>query len=113
MSDYIFAYRVPPTVDRGPADSDKLEDWTAWFNEIGRHIKDPGNPVFTSQTVGAAGDTVISGYSFITADNLEHATSLAAGCPLLAQGGGVEVGELTPLSTEAMSAARAAQTASR
>jgi hypothetical protein len=40
----------------------------------------------------------LGGYTLVTADDLEAAVALAKGHPLLRQGGGVEVGELTVLN---------------
>ena len=38
----------------------------------------------------------VSGNSLIKADDLESAVKLARGCPVLASGGSVEVGETVP-----------------
>jgi hypothetical protein len=52
--------------------------------------------VFSRQPVGNCGtETGLGGYTLIAADDLEGAVALARSCPLLAEGGGVEVGELT------------------
>jgi hypothetical protein len=39
-------------------------------------------------------DTTLGGYSLTRAGNLDAATALARGCPLLPQGGAVEICEL-------------------
>ncbi len=41
--------------------------------------------------------TRLGGYSFVTADDLESAVALAKSAPVLATGGGVEVGEITEI----------------
>lgn len=76
-----------------------------------------GNPVFERITVGSSpGETVLGGYSLITAEDLEAAVALAKGCPILERGGAVEVGELgavgpAPLAAAVEDCARAADLA--
>ncbi len=68
---------------------------------LGEHLLDKGNPVFTRTATGITSpgtDNVLGGYSVIRAENLDEAADLAKGCPILAAGGGVEVGELTPVT---------------
>lgn len=97
MSSYVFVYRAAKDYDGGSIDA--FAAWQAWFEELGASLVDAGNPVFSRETVGeSSSDTVLGGYSLITADDLEEAVSLAQGCPYVGAGGGVEVGELTQLS---------------
>jgi hypothetical protein len=96
MNTYVLAFRGQP--DR-PAPADVSEKWMAWFGELGSSIADPGSRVGATATVAAAdaGDpatAVITGYTLIHADDLAAATDLARGCPGLADGISVEVGEL-------------------
>jgi hypothetical protein len=59
---------------------------------------DRGNPAFERSTLGNCGaDTPLGGYTLVTADDLAAAVVLAEGCPLLQEGGGVEIGELVPV----------------
>jgi hypothetical protein len=65
---------------------------------LGDSVFDFGNPVFEASSLGTCDDTTrLGGYSFITAEDLESAVALAKGAPILAAGGGVEVGEITEL----------------
>jgi len=97
MSSYVFVYRAPKDYDGGSIDA--FAAWQAWFEELGASLVDAGNPVFSRETVGeSSSDTVLGGYSLITAADLEEAVALAQGCPYVGAGGGVEVGELTQLS---------------
>lgn len=98
MPTYLFAYRT--AVDYVPGDPDVTNEWRRFFEGIGARVEDMGNPVFSREAVGSTGaGTVLGGYSMIRADSLQEAVSLAAGCPMIGRGGGVEVGEITPLST--------------
>jgi hypothetical protein len=97
MSSYVFVYRAPTDYEGGSMDA--FAAWQAWFEELGSSLVDAGNPVFSRETVGRTpSDTVLGGYSLITAKDLEEAVALAQGCPYIGAGGGVEVGELTELS---------------
>jgi hypothetical protein len=60
------------------------------------HLKDRGNPAFAAATLGnCAAASGLGGYSLIRASSLDEAVALAEDCPILVDGGGVEVGELT------------------
>jgi hypothetical protein len=95
MPTYVFAYRSKKGYTGSP---DAMAEWGAWFQELGGAVTNMGNPVFDRKTVGNTGsDTVLGGYSLIKADDLETAVTLAKGSPVLRNGGGVEVGELTEM----------------
>ena len=70
--------------------------WPAWFEQIKDSIADFGSRVGQVREVGGDGarSDVLSGYININAENLDGAATLAGGCPILQQGGSVEVGEL-------------------
>ena len=73
--------------------------WGAWFSELGASVVDGGNPFGPSSTVASNGQTTsgtasgLTGYSVITADNLDAASAMAKHCPVLSSGGSVEVYE--------------------
>jgi YCII-related domain len=96
MSKFLFSYRTSQNYAPGP---DSMADWNAWFRDLGSKVVDIGNPVFERSTLGnCEGDSLLGGYSIVTADDLEAAVALAETCPVLAHGGGIEVGELTRLN---------------
>jgi hypothetical protein len=107
MADFVLIYRTPTAVAQSrseaenyTASSDHLAAWQAWFSEMGASVTGPGSPAFARSTLGETGPgTALAGYTIITADDLEAAVALAQGCPVLHQGGGVEVGELTTVTT--------------
>jgi hypothetical protein len=99
MSTFLFTYRVPKNYIPGSAEV--VPAWKAWCAGISANLLDVGNPVFERSTLGScAADTVLGGYSLVSADDLDTAVALAEGCPVLAIGGGVEVGELTLLNPD-------------
>jgi hypothetical protein len=98
MPNYVFTYRMPKDYQRSP---DAIVAWYAWFEQLGDSVVDRGNPVFTRTHIGAAEhDTLLGGYSLVTADTLDAARDLARSCPAVLNGGGVEIGELTPIPAE-------------
>jgi hypothetical protein len=97
MATFLFCYRTPKGYIAGRDEA--MEAWSAWFDAMGDSVRDRGNPLGGSATVGdldAAGSK-LGGYSLIAADSLDEAVALAKGCPVLAEGGGVEVGALVTM----------------
>lgn len=64
----------------------------AWFEQMGAAVVDGGAPVGTSKTVsgtGVADDggaNPLSGYTIVSADDMDGAIALAKGCPILSHG---------------------------
>jgi hypothetical protein len=99
MSTFLFAYRAPKNFT--PGDPEAPAAWQAFFEDLGSNVIEVGNPIFARTPVGnPAGDTVLGGYSLISADDLESAVAMTRGCPALENGGGVEVGEITPVGPD-------------
>jgi hypothetical protein len=92
MPSYVFTYRQPK--DR-PLNMEAADEWFKWFDEIGEHITVPGSAVSTARQIGNVdGSQRVSGFTVISARDLDHAVELAQGCPAIGQGFGLEVGEL-------------------
>jgi YCII-related domain len=99
MAKYVLAYRggsMPAT----PAEQEAvMAAWVGWFGELGSAVVDGGNPFGPSRSVASDGsmkdgnDAGLTGYSVLTADSLAAAADLAKGCPVLTNGGSVEVYE--------------------
>jgi len=100
MGKYLFAYHGGK-MGASPAEVKKANDaWGQWFGSLGAAVIDGGNPVGKSSTVRADGSVAhdgganpVSGYSLIEAPTLEEALEKARSCPILANGGSVEVAE--------------------
>lgn len=99
MPKYIFAYHgggMPDTPEEGEK---VMAAWQAWYGEIGGALADGGAPVGMSKTVTSSGvsddggSNPLSGYTVVNADNVDAATEMAKGCPILDSGGSVEVAE--------------------
>ena len=109
MSEYVFLYRSTPEQHHDSWAPEKAQQamarWRAWFKEMTDkgQLKSIGQPL---ERIGAvvAGKKkaitdgpfaevkdVVGGFSIIEAKDLEQATRIASGCPLLEVGGSVEV----------------------
>lgn len=103
MPKFIFVYHG------GKAPSDPAEQervmsaWGAWMGGLGSALVDGGAPVGMSKTVSPAGvaddggANPVSGYSMVEAADHNAAAELAKGCPILSDGGSVEVAEILPM----------------
>ncbi len=99
MPTYVLAYHGGGMAETPEAQEAEMAKWGAWFETLGPAVVDGGAPTSLAKTVSAGGvadgggANPISGYSLITADNLDAAVDAAQGCPILANGGSVEVAE--------------------
>ncbi len=98
MPKFIFVYHGG-TMPETPEEGEKaMAAWGAWFQGMGDAVVDGGNPAGMSKTVSASGvadnggANPISGYSLVSAANIDEAVELAKGCPIL-EHGSVEVAE--------------------
>lgn len=99
MPKFMFIYHggsapeTPEEIDR------VMAAWTAWFKGMGEAVVDMGNPAGLSKTVSAegvanhGGANPVSGYSLVTAADEAAAIALARCCPIIADGGSVEVAQ--------------------
>ena len=109
MPKFLFSYRVPQAplaetlAGMEPASrAQRIEAWNAWLADLNGALVERGDPVGMARSVGTCDtNTRIGGYSIVTASDLEAAVALAAGCPGLAWGGGVEVGALAVIDEPA------------
>lgn len=64
--------------------------WMAWFEKVGDHIVDSGNPLGNCREVTKTGSRDLTpemgaatGYSILSADTREEAERLLEGCPII------------------------------
>lgn len=101
MAKYLFVYHGgsrPPTKE---AQEKAMAAWGAWFGSMGKAVINGGNPVGKSWTVKGNGSVArdggsnpVSGYSLVEAKDYDGAAALAKGCPLLTDGGSVEIAQV-------------------
>lgn len=98
MPKFILAYHgggMPETPEEGEK---VMAAWNDWYAEIGNALADGGAACGHSMTVNSDGSVIdnggpnpLSGYTVVNADSHEDANDIAKGCPILADGGSVEV----------------------
>ncbi len=96
MAKFMFAYTGGSMAESEEEQKAVMEAWGAWFGQLGSAIVDPGNPFGASGVVASGGNGAaakLTGYSLVSADDLDGAKQLATGCPILSAGGSVEVYE--------------------
>lgn len=103
MATYLLAYRGGGMAETEAAQQAAMAAWGAWFGQLGAAVVDGGNPFGPSATVGGNGKSGdgapsgLTGYSVITAADLKAASAMAKGCPVIADGGNVDVYEIMPV----------------
>ena len=104
MANYVFAYSGGRGVAADEAERDaQMARWGQWFAELGSAVVDGGAAMGTAKTVGPGGSVSdggsrgVTGYSILSADNLDSAVELAKGCPVLEICGAVDVYEAIAL----------------
>src|SRR5436190_7062987 len=116
MTDFIYLYRND---EAGRRDSmgtpeqaqQNMQRWIAWFQQLDSqgHLKDRGQPLdgngkvvkgkhktITDGPYVEAKD-VIGGFTIVKARDLAHAAHLASDCPILQNGGSVEIRPVMPM----------------
>lgn len=108
MPKYLLVYReVPPTGMPSPTEMEALlATWGAWigkFMQSGNMI-DPGDglhptgrlvrPKMVTDGPFIESKEIVGGYSVVQADNYDAAVAIAKECPVIAEGGSVEIREM-------------------
>ena len=94
MGKFVLAYRGGSMAETPEAQEQAMAAWGAWFGSLGAAVVDGGAPFGESAAVGGGAVTSsLTGYSILDAADLKAALKLAEGCPVLANGGSVDVYE--------------------
>jgi hypothetical protein len=98
MPKFLYVYHGQPSSPPGEAEmAEIMKAWMAWFGKLRKAVVDGGNPTGEARTVSAKGVTPggganpASGYSLIEAKDMDAACEMAKGCPMVPNGGHVEV----------------------
>lgn len=104
MANFLFTYHGGGTPETEEEGEQVMAAWGAWLGSLGEAVVDQGNPVGPSASVATDGTTApyvgadaVTGYSIVTASDLDAATAMAKGCPIREARGWVEVGEIVPI----------------
>ena len=93
MGKYVFAYKggsIPQTEEEQQR---VMAAWNDWFGTLGDSVVEIGEPFGASAAVDGGSTSGLTGYSIVSANSLDDAVAKAGSCPVLADGGGVEVYE--------------------
>jgi hypothetical protein len=94
MSKYVLAYQGGGMAATEEAQQASMAAWGAWFGSLGAAVVDGGAPFGPSTKVGGgAAGSGLTGYSILEAADLAAAVKLAEGCPIIKDGGSVDVYE--------------------
>ncbi len=83
MGKFVYIYYA------GKSDGGSAEEWGAWFGKLGAKLVDGGNPfgddgqAVNKDGVMAVKEMPATGYSIVSAADMDEATELAKGCPLM------------------------------
>lgn len=98
MAKYVLVYQGGQMAETPDAQEAAMAAWGAWFGSLGDAAVDWGAPFGASASVGGgAATTELSGYSIVQADDLAAALAIGDGCPIIADGGRVDVYETIEL----------------
>lgn len=100
MAKFIYVYHGGSAPESPEEGQKAMQAWMAWFGEMGEAVIDGGHPLGMSKTVTSKGVTndgganPSSGYSIVTAKDIDAAVKMSKGCPMVKDGSGsVEVAE--------------------
>ena len=94
MAKFVLVYQGGAMAETPEAQAAAMDAWGAWFGSLGAAVVDGGAPFGASASVaGGAAQTGLTGYSILQADDLSAAVKLAGGCPIIGDGGSVDVYE--------------------
>lgn len=106
MAKFVLIYSGGGGMSASPEEREKIMgEWGAWYGKMGANIADGGAPFGQAKNVtadgvgdGALGDTPATGYTIITADDIDGATAACDGHPHIKHGGAISVHEWIDMS---------------
>lgn len=94
MSKYVLVYQGGAMAETEAAQQAAMTAWGQWFGSLGDAVVDGGAPFGPSKAVGGGTSASgLTGYSILQAGSLDDAVKKAEGCPIVAEGGRVDVYE--------------------
>lgn len=110
MSEFLYLFRNSERPPSPEGMQQEMQRWMSWMKELGEkgHLKNRGNALErTGKLVSGKQKTVtdgpfaekdvVGGYMIVEARDVAHAAELSAGCPILDNGGHVEVRPIVPM----------------
>ena len=100
MTNYVILYSGGTVPESDAEMKQVMDDWGAWYGQIGDAVVDGGNPFGHLKSITADGvsdaavsDPPASGYTIIKADTLDAAVALCTNHPHIKHGGQLTVHE--------------------
>jgi hypothetical protein len=114
MSNFLLTFHggAPGATDEERDAS--MSRWGAWFAQIGDAVVDAGDGVEPAAYIGKDGNVMkgepqgtdaanaVTGYTVINAEDVDAAVEIAKTCPILQDGGTVEIGQILGLMVESV-----------
>lgn len=103
MPNFLLRYQGGKNPETQEEIDATMAAWGAWMEANGPALVDPGNPVGMSKTVSASGiadnggAAPTSGYTIISAADIDAACKIASTNPIVAEGGEIELAEIIPI----------------
>ncbi len=103
MAKFVFSYHGGGEPSTDEEREKVMAAWMGWFGGLGDAVADPGNPFGPPKTVNSDGSVTdgapnpTTGYTVVNAADIDAAVNMAKGCPILDDGGSVEVAEAFPM----------------
>ena len=101
MKQFLLTYLGTAPQDMKPEQGQQhMKDYRQWLTDLGDAVVSPANPLKDTHTihpdgsVTRGGNSTMSGYTIIQAENIEDALDIAKKCPYITIGGILEVSEL-------------------
>ena len=101
MANYLLAYHGGGMPGGEKEIARVMAAWGTWYQKLGKAVVDGGNPIGQAKTIASTGRVTrgggknpVTGYTIIKAKDIDGATKLAKGCPVLKSGGSIEVAEI-------------------
>ncbi len=101
MPRYLLSYHGEMRMEDMPSDPEAIQavmaQWGAWYESMGESLVDGGAPIAFSTAINADGaaeaPAQLSGYTVVECDDMEAATTIAQGSPVLANGHSVQISQ--------------------
>ncbi len=101
MPQYMLSFHGVMSMEDMPTDQAAIDavmaEWGAWYASMGDSLVDGGAPISHSTAIGSDGPidapASLTGYTIIQAADMEAATAIAQGCPVLPNGHSVQISE--------------------
>ncbi len=101
MPNFLFVYHGGSRPETQDEIDRVMAAWGKWMEDNGANLVEPGNPVGLSKTVNGdgvaegGGANPASGYTIVSADDIDAACAIAKSNPMVVDGSGsVEVAEI-------------------